>query len=55
MYALLDYIRVHQLPMVGGFVHFPASEEMAAIKPSLPSLSHETMLKGLKVMIYTLT
>ncbi|WMT38871.1 pyroglutamyl-peptidase I [Paenibacillus sp. D2_2] len=54
MYALLDYIRVHQLPMVGGFVHFPASEEMAAAKPSLPSLSHETMLKGLKVMIHTL-
>lgn len=54
MYALLDYIRVHQLPMVGGFVHFPASEEMAALKPSLPSLSQETMLKGLQVMIYTL-
>ncbi|AZS15748.1 pyroglutamyl-peptidase I [Paenibacillus lutimineralis] len=54
MYALLDYIRVHQLPMVGGFVHFPASEEMAALKPSMPSLSQATMLKGLKVMIHTL-
>jgi pyroglutamyl-peptidase len=54
MYALLDYIRIHKLPMVGGFVHFPASEEMAALKPSLPSLSQETMLKGLKVMIHTL-
>lgn len=54
MYALLDYIRVHQLPMVGGFVHFPASEEMAALKPSMPSLSQEMMLKGLKVMIYSL-
>lgn len=54
MYALLDYIRTNQLPMIGGFVHFPASEEMSAAKPSLPSLSHETMLKGLKVMIHTL-
>ena len=54
MYALLNYIRIHQLPMVGGFVHFPASEEMAVARPSLPSLSHETMLKGLKVMIHTL-
>lgn len=54
MYALLDYIRIHQLPMIGGFVHFPASQEMAVAKPSLPSMSQETMLKGLKVMIHTL-
>ncbi|MEC0242431.1 pyroglutamyl-peptidase I [Paenibacillus dokdonensis] len=54
MYALLDYIRIHQLPIMAGFVHFPASEEMAASKPSLPSLSHETMLKGLITMIHTL-
>jgi len=54
MYALLDYIRIHQLPILGGFVHFPASEEMAASKPNLPSLSHETMLKGLITMVHTL-
>lgn len=54
MYALLDYIRIHQLPTIGGFVHFPASQEMAAAKPSLPSMSQETMLKGLKLMIHTL-
>ncbi|MDR0271457.1 pyroglutamyl-peptidase I [Paenibacillus sp.] len=54
MYALLDNIRTKQLPMIGGFVHFPASEEMATAKPSLPSLSHETMLKGLRIMIHTL-
>lgn len=54
MYALLDYIRTNRLSMIGGFVHFPASEEMVASKPSLPSLSHDTMLKGLKTMIQTL-
>ncbi|MCJ8014922.1 pyroglutamyl-peptidase I [Paenibacillus sp. KQZ6P-2] len=54
MYALLDYIRIHNLPIAGGFVHFPASEEMAALKPSLPSLSHDTMLKGLQTIVRTL-
>ncbi|MWV43009.1 pyroglutamyl-peptidase I [Paenibacillus sp. HJL G12] len=54
MYALLDYIRVHQLPIAGGFVHFPASEEMAVFKPSLPSLSNDTMLKGLRTIIQVL-
>lgn len=54
MYALLDYIRIHELPIAGGFVHFPASEEMAALKPSLPSLSHDTMLKGLKTILEVL-
>ncbi|MED5018669.1 pyroglutamyl-peptidase I [Paenibacillus chibensis] len=54
MYALLDYIRLHDLPIAGGFVHFPASQDMAVHKPSLPFLSHETMLLGLKVIVGTL-
>lgn len=53
MYAVLDYIRIHQLPMLGGFVHFPASTEMAVDKPSLPTLTHEMMLKGLEMIIQT--
>lgn len=54
MYALLDYIRLHDPQIAGGFVHFPASEEMAIHKPQLPSLSHDTMLNGLKTMVHTL-
>lgn len=54
MYALLDHIRTNRLSMIGGFVHFPASTEMAASKPGLPSLSHDTMLNGLKIMIETI-
>lgn len=53
MYAVLDYIRIHQLPMLGGFIHFPASTEMAADKPSMPTLHHDTMLKGLEIIIQT--
>lgn len=53
MYAVLDYIRIHNLPMLGGFVHFPASTEMAVDKPGLPTLTHDTMLKGLEVIIQT--
>lgn len=51
MYALLDYIRTQQPSMLGGFVHFPACTEMAADKPSLPTLGHETMLKGLEIIV----
>lgn len=53
MYALLDEIRTRKLNAIGGFVHFPASTEMAAGKPSLPTLSFETMLKGLEIIIQT--
>lgn len=51
MYALLDYIRSQQSSMLGGFVHFPASTEMAAEKPSLPTLGYETMVKGLEIIV----
>ncbi|MGE7053712.1 hypothetical protein ACQKI4_14130, partial [Paenibacillus glucanolyticus] len=29
MYAILNEIRIQQLTAIGGFVHFPASTEMA--------------------------
>lgn len=53
MYSVLDYIRIHNLPMLGGFIHFPASTEMAVDKPSLPTLTHDMMLKGLEIIIQT--
>ncbi|MEC0202815.1 pyroglutamyl-peptidase I [Paenibacillus lautus] len=51
MYAILNEIRLQQRSAIGGFVHFPASTEMAVEKPSLPTLSHETMLNGLRIIV----
>ncbi|KZS43409.1 peptidase C15 [Paenibacillus glucanolyticus] len=51
MYAILNEIRIQQLTAIGGFVHFPASTEMAVEKPGLPTLSHETMLDALRVIV----
>ncbi|WP_274649572.1 pyroglutamyl-peptidase I [Paenibacillus humicola] len=53
MYGVLDYIHQNGLPTVAGFVHFPASTEMAAANPFLPTLSDETMLKALRIIIQT--
>ncbi|MEO2215024.1 pyroglutamyl-peptidase I [Paenibacillus amylolyticus] len=53
MYRLLDHIRVGQLPIRAGFVHFPASTEMAVLQPSVPSLPIPVMLDALRIMIRT--
>ncbi|WP_339259195.1 pyroglutamyl-peptidase I [Paenibacillus sp. FSL R5-0713] len=54
MYRLLDHIRVGQLPIRAGFVHFPASTEMAVLQPSVPSLPIPVMLDALRIMIRTI-
>ncbi|WP_405171786.1 pyroglutamyl-peptidase I [Paenibacillus sp. FSL H8-0280] len=53
MYRVLDHIRVGQLPIRAGFVHFPASTEMAVLQPSVPSLPFPMMLDALRIMIRT--
>lgn len=53
MYRVLDHIRLQQLPIRAGFVHFPTSTEMAVHQPSVPSLSIPMMLDALRVMIRT--
>ena len=53
MYRVLDHIRVGQLPIRAGFVHFPASTEMAVLQPSVPSLPIPMMLDALRIMIRT--
>lgn len=54
MYRVLDHIRVGQLPIRAGFVHFPASTEMAVLQPSIPSLPIPVMLDALRIMIRTI-
>ncbi|MDQ0414019.1 pyroglutamyl-peptidase I [Mesobacillus stamsii] len=53
LYAVLNYIRKHNLAISAGFIHFPASTEMSARNPSLPSLPQEVMTQALKVIIET--
>ncbi|MDN4600245.1 pyroglutamyl-peptidase I [Paenibacillus sp. F6_3S_P_1C] len=53
MYRVLDHILLKQLPIRAGFVHFPASTEMAVLQPSVPSLPIPMMLDALRVMIRT--
>jgi pyroglutamyl-peptidase len=51
MYRVLDHIRRRRLPVLAGFVHFPASAEMAALQPSVPFMPQAMMLEGLREMI----
>lgn len=51
MYALLDALRESGSPALAGFVHFPASTRLAALKPSLPSLPQETLLQALRIVV----
>jgi len=53
LYAVLNYIRKNNLPIKAGFIHFPASTEMSARNPALPSLPQEVMSNALKVVIQT--
>lgn len=53
MYSVLDYIRENEWPTLAGFVHFPASTEMAVHKPNLPAMAQTTMLQALRVIIQT--
>ena len=53
LYGVLDYIKRNDLPIVAGFVHFPASTEMTVEKPTQASLPMEMMVEGLKVILKT--
>lgn len=53
LYAVLNHIRKNNLAIKAGFIHFPASTEMSARNPSLPSLPQELMTQALKVIVET--
>ncbi|MBT2679669.1 pyroglutamyl-peptidase I [Bacillus sp. ISL-35] len=53
LYAVLNHIHKNNLPIKAGFIHFPASTEMSARNPSLPSLPQNVMTKALKVIVET--
>jgi pyroglutamyl-peptidase len=52
-YGLLDHVRRNGAPTTAGFVHFPASTEMAVERPAMPSLPLGMMAEALKIVIET--
>lgn len=53
LYGLLNHVRRNGIPVAAGFVHFPASTEMAVESPAQPSLPMEMMLRALRIIIET--
>ncbi|HLN77858.1 MAG TPA: pyroglutamyl-peptidase I [Nocardioidaceae bacterium] len=53
MYGVLDHLRREGGDTLAGFIHFPASTEMAASDPRLPSLPLAVMERALVVAIET--
>ncbi|WP_411344239.1 pyroglutamyl-peptidase I [Paenibacillus sp. WLX1005] len=53
MYGVLDYLQQRHLGVRAGFVHFPASTQMALHKPTLPSLPMDLMTRALMLIIRT--
>lgn len=53
MYGVLDHLRRHGSDTIAGFIHFPASTQMALADPRLPSLPLPLMKEALLVAINT--
>ena len=53
LFGLVDYVARNQLQTVAGFVHFPASTEMAVEDPTQPSLPMEMMVEALRIILAT--
>lgn len=53
MYGILEHLRRRGSHALAGFVHFPASTEMAAADPRLASLPLETMERALLIAVET--
>ena len=55
MYEMLHYLRKHHLDVPAGFVHLPQlPAQVAHAFPTRPSMSLDTMIKGVNVIIQTL-
>ncbi|WP_080846027.1 pyroglutamyl-peptidase I [Cytobacillus gottheilii] len=55
MYQALHYAQKEQSKMKAGFIHIPASHELAVQHGKIPSWSHEDLLKGIKLCIEVLS
>lgn len=52
-FGLLDYVARNELQTVAGFVHFPASTEMAVEDPTQPSMPMDVMVEALRTILET--
>ncbi len=53
MYGVLDHLRRQGSRALAGFIHFPASSEMAAVDPRMPSLPLDLMERALLIAVET--
>jgi len=53
--GVLNDLRLSGSGTLAGFIHFPASTDMAVANPTLPSLSTEMMRRALLIAIQTVT
>jgi pyroglutamyl-peptidase len=53
LFGLVDYVVRNDLQTPAGFVHFPASTEMAVEDPTQPSLPMEMMVEALRIILAT--
>jgi pyroglutamyl-peptidase len=53
MYGVLDHLRRRESTALAGFIHFPASTEMATANPRLASMPLETMERALLIAVET--
>lgn len=52
MYRMLHYAKIHELPMIGGFIHVPFLPSQAAALPGqAPSLSLEMIVQALHLAL----
>lgn len=54
MYEGLHYAKLNNPQLLTGFIHIPASHELAIEHGGIPSWSHEDLLKGIRICIETL-
>ena len=52
-YGLMHAIARQKLPMRGGFIHIPYLPSQAAKHPGQPSMAHDTLVTGLRIIIET--
>ncbi|UCZ52045.1 pyroglutamyl-peptidase I [Bacillus shivajii] len=51
LYRLMHHIKRHNLPVVGGFIHVPASPDMVIDKTNLPSMSIDTQEEAIRKVV----
>ena len=54
MYEALHYAKTNNLDMPSGFIHIPASHELAIQHGKIPSWSHADLKRGIKICIEVL-